>query len=44
MDPFETKNLWLSPHHTDVKLDLWNKLLEWDAGMERTPDVFSSGE
>jgi arylsulfatase A-like enzyme len=42
-DPFETKNLWLSPQHTNVKHDLWNKLLEWDASMTRTPDLFSTG-
>ncbi len=39
-DPYETQNLWHDPMKSDVKQDLWKKLLEWDASMDHTPDVF----
>jgi hypothetical protein len=41
IDPYETRNLWNDSRYEDVKLDLWEKLLAWDAGMVRTPQVFT---
>ena len=41
MDPYEMQNLWLDPQNARLKLDLWKKLLEWDASMDRTAQVFT---
>jgi choline-sulfatase len=41
LDPYETRNLWNDSRYTDMKLALWEKLLNWDARMERTPQVFT---
>lgn len=42
MDPYETQNLWHDPQTVDVKKDLWQKLLEWDASMDHPPQIFST--
>ena len=41
MDPYEMQNLWLDPQNARLKLDLWNKLLDWDASMDHTAQVFT---
>lgn len=41
-DPYETRNLWHDAQSTDVKKDLWQKLLDWDGSMDHTAQVFSN--
>ncbi len=43
-DPDETRNLWDVPAKSKLKQDLWQKLLEWDASMDHTPQVFTTCE